>query len=282
MKTTSLIQEFNIYVGDFLSKQNSECKKLYDSVKYSAISDAKRFRPNLMFTSAKALGVDPHLLFDLAMAIELIHTYTLIHDDLPCLDDDLLRRGKECNHIIYGEDIALLAGDILQSLAFKCVSVAIINGCNNRVLEYFANACIEVVEGQSIDIDESYKTNISKLETVHNLKTGSLIKFSIVAPIFYTNNLSILGSLIEVGELLGLVFQIKDDILDYTASEEELGKSSSDEVNEKTTYVSLLGIENSTSLLEEKVEQIITILKSLGIYTQDFNDICEFSINRMK
>ncbi len=282
MKTINVLAQFNSYASEFLNSHNPECRKLYESVKYSALSEGKKFRPNLMFASANALGVEVTKVFDLALAIELLHTYTLIHDDLPCLDDDTLRRGKPCNHLVYGEDIALLAGDLLQSLAFKCIAMAIQNGSDSQVLSYFANACIEVVEGQSIDIDEDYKTSVEKLETVHNLKTGSLIQFALIAPLFYTKDYGKLESLLEVGQKLGLVFQIKDDILDYTASDEELGKSGSDFENEKNTYVSFLGIEQSKQLLEDKVSQIILTLQSLEIYTNEFEEICSFSVNRTK
>ncbi len=282
MKNTKTIDKFNEYAINYLKLQNKECSKLYDSVIYSVDSQAKRFRPSLMFAFSNALDVSDEAVFDLALAVELLHTYTLIHDDLPCLDDDVLRRGKKCNHLVYGEDYALLAGDVLQSLAFECIFNAISKGCDPMVLKYFSKFCIEVVEGQSIDIDEDYKTSVLELEKVHNLKTGALIKFAIIAPLFVKKEYFLLDVLLNVGHEFGLIFQIKDDILDYTATDTQLGKSGSDYENNKKTYVSFLGVEASQILLEKKVSTIKKLLADFKLYTREIQKICEFSLNREK
>lgn len=278
----NILTDFNDYAIKYLSLQNSECAKLYESVNYSVNGSGKRFRPLLMFSSASSLGVDEKVMFDLALAIELVHTYTLIHDDMPCLDDDDLRRGKATNHKVYGEDVAILAGDVLQALAFDCVSRAIENGFDSKVLKFFSKACIEVVEGQSIDIDESYKTSVERLQTVHLLKTGSLIKFCVIAPLFYNKKYELLDDLSFIGDELGLVFQIMDDILDYTGTDEELGKTASDFKNNKNTYVTFLKIEGSRELVEDKKRKIEQALLRLNLFTDSLKEICEFSVNRSK
>ncbi len=256
--------------------------KLYEAMNYSTVAGGKRFRPNLMFSTAKMLGINPEVMNDVAIAIELIHTYSLIHDDLPCLDNDALRRGVATNHIVYGEDYALLAGDALQSVAFNYIYKALENGFDIKLLDYFSKACLKMVEGQSLDINENYKVDVSTLENVHNLKTGALIEFCMVAPLCYLKDYSKVDYLSSAGRDLGLAFQIMDDILDVSSTSEELGKSSSDVDNNKLTYVSLLGIEESELLLDLKLKSTAEALKKFGELTQDFVEIINFSKYRKK
>lgn len=256
--------------------------KLYEAMNYSLLAGGKRFRPSLMFTSARMLGVDPELLIDVAVAIEMIHTYSLIHDDMPCLDDDDLRRGKLTNHKVYGEDYALLAGDNLQSVAFEQIYKAIEKGFDPKILKYFARACSKMVEGQSLDINESYKTDVSALEHIHDLKTGALIEFCVIAPLFYLKEYENLEELLTVGKCIGISFQIKDDILDVSMSSEELGKSNSDEANNKITYISLLGLDESKRLLDEKLDIAEKILNSTGYEVSKMLEIIDYSRKRIK
>lgn len=279
---TNYIDEFETYLNEVLINENKECSKLYESISYSLNAKGKRFRPKLIFASAISFGINPRDLFDVAVAIEMIHTYSLIHDDLPALDDDKLRRGVATNHIVYGEDYALLAGDNLQSLAFSHIYKCIEKGFDIKLLAAFATSCKEMVEGQSLDIDENYKTDISKLETVHLLKTGALIKFCVACPLFYTKDYSYYDKLIEYGENIGIAFQIMDDILDYKYSDEELGKSNSDALNDKATYISFVGIQKSEDLLAQKIENARNILSSMDIDTKELDEICEFNLKRIK
>ncbi|MFV0498499.1 MAG: polyprenyl synthetase family protein [Bacilli bacterium] len=254
--------------------------KLYDAMNYSLVSSGKRFRPNLIFTVADVLGIDSEVMEEVAIAIELIHTYSLIHDDLPCLDDDSLRRGVATNHVVYGEDYALLAGDNLQSVAFEYIYKALDNGFDIKLLKFFARACSRMVEGQSLDIDENFKTNVSKLEQVHRLKTGALIEFCMVAPLFYIKDYSKFDQLLNVGENIGLAFQIRDDILDVLYDSEQLGKSSSDIDNNKITYPSFLGVDASCEKLEQILDDTIKILMSIECYSEDFENLIKYCRNR--
>ncbi len=256
--------------------------KLYEAMDYSLNAGGKRFRPHLMFSSAQMLGVDSEVMLDVAIAIELIHTYSLIHDDLPCLDDDDLRRGNPTNHVVYGEDYALLAGDNLQSVAFKYIYKALEKGFDIKLLKYFSKACIKMVEGQSLDINEEYKTDINALEHIHELKTGALIEFCMIAPLFYLKDYASLDKLLSVGKSIGISFQIMDDILDVSATSEQLGKSSSDEINNKCTYTSMIGLEKSRELLESKLDFALSTLNELGYYSEEIMEIIEFSKNRTK
>ncbi len=256
--------------------------KLYEAMDYSVSAGGKRFRPHLMFSSAKMLGIDPSVMSDVAIAIELIHTYSLIHDDLPALDNDDLRRGKPTNHIVYGEDYALLAGDNLQSVAFEYIYKALEKGFDIKLLQFFASACSKMVEGQSLDIDESYKVDVATLENVHNLKTGALIEFCMIAPLCYIKDYSNLDKLQVVGKNIGISFQIKDDILDVSTSKEILGKSNSDEENNKLTYTSLLGVSKSEEMLDSKLNEAVSILNEIGCLSEEIVEIIDFSRNRVK
>ncbi|MFV0424709.1 MAG: polyprenyl synthetase family protein [Bacilli bacterium] len=256
--------------------------KLYEAMNYSLSAGGKRFRPHLMFSSAEMLGVDSSLMIDIAIAIELIHTYSLIHDDLPCLDNDDLRRGKLTNHKVYGEDYALLAGDNLQSLAFEYIYKALAKGFDIKLLKYFSIACVKMVEGQSLDIDESYKVDIETLENVHYLKTGALIEFCMIAPLFYLKDYSKLSDLSLVGRNLGIAFQIKDDILDVSATSEELGKSNSDIDNNKLTYTSLLGVDKSEEFLENKLKETTDILEEIDCLDKSIIEIVNYCKYRVK
>lgn len=276
MKTTNFEQKLQTV---FNSKNDL---KLYEAMSYSLNAGGKRFRPHLMFSSAKMIGVDPDVMNDVAIAIELIHTYSLIHDDMPCLDDDDLRRGNPTNHIVYGEDYALLAGDNLQSVAFEYIYKALENGFDILLLKYFANACVKMVEGQSLDISEEYKTSIQSLEHIHDLKTGALIEFCMIAPLFYTKDYQHLESLLNVGKSIGISFQIKDDILDVSSTSEVLGKSNSDLDNNKITYTSLIGVDESVMLLNEKLDCAVKILNDLNYKSDEIMEIIEFSRNRKK
>ncbi len=282
MNNASLLEKFEYKLAAAVSNLDYQSKKLSESVNYSVTAGGKRFRPNLMFSSAQMLGVEPELMFDLAIAIELIHTYSLIHDDLPCLDDDDMRRGMKTNHIVFGEDTALLAGDVLQSIAFEKVYDAINNGFDPLVLKYFAMSCRKMVEGQALDTDDSYKTSIDKLENVHLLKTGALIEFCVIAPLFYLKAYDNLDDFAKIGKIIGLSFQIKDDILDVTSTKEMLGKSNSDSENNKTTYVTMLGQEECESMLNAKLNEVDDILKSLSVDSKYFTEIIDFSLNRIK
>ncbi len=276
MKITSFETELKKAFEDSLDL------KLYEAMDYSLNAGGKRFRPHLMFSSAEMLGVDSSLMLDVAIAIEMVHTYSLIHDDMPCLDDDDLRRGLPTNHKKFGEDYALLAGDNLQSVAFKYIYQALEKGFDIKLLKYFSEALVKMVEGQSLDIDESYKVDVNALEHIHDLKTGALIEFCMIAPLFYLKDYSKFDSLLQVGKNIGISFQIQDDILDVSMSSVQLGKSNSDEDNNKITYTSLIGIGASKEMLEIKLDEAKGILAAEGLFSDEINEIIEYSKNRTK
>lgn len=222
---------------------------LKSAMTYSVDAGGKRIRPLLVLATLKDLGVESDDAVMVACAVELIHTYSLIHDDLPCMDDDDFRRGMPTNHKVYGEGVAVLAGDALQALAFDCLTQLKATSAE-RVLQIIrilaeASGAQGMVGGQMLDIEgEAKPLELAELENIHVHKTGALLTFSIeAAAILAGLEEEKTGYLKEYAWNIGLAFQIKDDILDVTATTEELGKTAgSDTVSDKSTYPSLLGL----------------------------------------
>ena len=228
-----------------------------EAMKYSVRNGGKRIRPMLTLEFCKACGAEPEKALPLACAVEMIHTYSLIHDDLPCMDDDDYRRGKPSCHIAFGEANALLAGDALLTLAFETAVKADIAAENVvravKELSYSAGI-LGMVGGQVLDLQNENKAlTLSELEQIHNLKTGELIRVACVLGCVAAGaDEEKIKAAEAYAKGIGLTFQIVDDILDVTSDAETLGKPiGSDAENQKTTYVSLLGIEKSKEVAAE-------------------------------
>ena len=228
-----------------------------EAMKYSVRNGGKRIRPMLTLEFCKACGAEPEKALPFACAVEMIHTYSLIHDDLPCMDDDDYRRGKPSCHIAFGEANALLAGDALLTLAFETAVKADIAAENVvravKELSYSAGI-LGMVGGQVLDLQNENKAlTLSELEQIHNLKTGELIRVACVLGCVAAGaDEEKIKSAEAYAKGIGLTFQIVDDILDVTSDAETLGKPiGSDAENQKTTYVSLLGIEKSKEVAAE-------------------------------
>ena len=228
-----------------------------EAMKYSVRNGGKRIRPMLTLEFCKACGAEPEKALPLACAVEMIHTYSLIHDDLPCMDDDDYRRGKPSCHIAFGEANALLAGDALLTLAFETAVKADVAAENVvravKELSYSAGI-LGMVGGQVLDLQNENKAlTLSELEQIHNLKTGELIRVACVLGCVAAGaDEEKIKSAEAYAKGIGLTFQIVDDILDVTSDAETLGKPiGSDAENQKTTYVSLLGIEKSKEVAAE-------------------------------
>lgn len=266
---------------------NADCRErvLIESMKYSLEAGGKRVRPRLVFEFSKLCGGNNETAAPFACAVEMIHTYSLIHDDLPCMDDDDLRRGKPSNHKVFGEDIALLAGDALLTLAFEVLSddkTAALAGdraCRFAVktLADYAGAT-GMVGGQVIDLkSENINAPLEVLREMDYKKTACLIKaaceLGCISAGEYGERLNA-ASL--YGECIGIAFQIQDDILDCTSSDEEIGKPvGSDEGNSKSTYVSLLGIEKCRELVDELTRKAI---EALSAFDSDTGSLREYAL----
>lgn len=257
----------------------------YDSMKYSLYAGGKRIRPMITLASCDALGGDKEAALCFGCALEMIHTYSLIHDDLPCMDNDDLRRGKPTNHIVFGEHMAVLAGDALLNFACESIVKSPLNVDANvkiKALEilYSASGAEGMIGGQVMDIRaENEAITAEELRILHNKKTGALINAS-----------ASLGA-IASGEdeklfhnytsALGLAFQIRDDILDVESDTETFGKPvKSDEKNNKTTYVSLYGIDNAKKMLKEETEKAVSSIGFLGEKGTFLADLAYFLLER--
>ncbi len=238
-------------------------ESLKASMRYSLFAGGKRLRPVLAIAASDAVGGKRENVLPSAVATEMIHTYTLIHDDLPALDNDNLRRGKKTNHKVFGEDIAIMAGDALQTLAFQLMTdqskVDIPAGTILQAAHEMASAigASGTVGGQVVDLEsEGKKIAKETVQYIHTRKTGELIKASVrTGALTGGGSPKELGALSNFGEMIGLAFQVIDDILDIEGSEETLGKDiGSDLEKEKATYPSVFGMEESKKIASDLVD----------------------------
>ncbi len=243
--------------------------RLNEAMRYSALAGGKRMRPLLVYAAGEALQVPADELDGLAVAIELIHAYSLIHDDLPAMDDDDLRRGRPTNHTVYGEATAILAGDALQALAFEVLADDAALGARPaaqaRVIAAVAHACgaAGMAGGQMLDLDAiDQAVNAGELETMHRLKTGALIRVCATAPGLYAGAAADQVNALDLyGDRVGLAFQIHDDILDVTASSQQTGKPArGDAARNKPAFPSVLGLERSRARADALIEEAIGAL----------------------
>ena len=228
-----------------------DTNKIVSSMRYSALADSKCIRAGLVFASGNLnKEISNSALIDMAASIELMHTYSLIHDDLPSMDNDEMRRGQASNHLKYNEATAILAGDALQALAYETIvsSLEITQAQKILSIKALANACGHegMILGQQYDLDAE-KNEYNDIKKIHELKTGKLIQVAMTMPHLGNNNQkNQLMILDEVGKDLGLAFQIMDDVLEVSTDSSTLGKSNqSDLINKKLTYVSTFGMQES-------------------------------------
>ena len=261
------------------------------SMVYSAIAESKMVRAGLIFASSEINSSLEHdSIITLAASIELMHTYSLIHDDLPCMDDDDIRRNQPSNHVKYGEANAVLSGDALQALAYEIICNDIYLSDNNKVkaLKLLSQACGKngMVLGQHLDIENENnlaKTDQESLDHIHQLKTGKLIECSVLFGQLNNDlNDSELQNFKSFSRKLGLAFQIIDDVLDVTESSEILGKNNNSDIkNNKDTYVNIIGVEASRARAKSLIESSITDLNNNNLTNIDkLVDIAYYLIER--
>lgn len=277
----------------FLPKETQEPKILHKAMRYSIFAGGKRLRPFLVIASAEACGLKGDKVMPQACAMEMIHTYSLIHDDLPAMDDDDLRRGRPTNHKVFGDAIAILAGDALLTHAFKLASK------NDKIKNSFVPPAIQaiaegagaegMVGGQVIDIEmEGGKwmklpkaKQAEVLKTIHENKTAALIQAGILAGAIPAGaGKKELDLLKEYGRCIGLAFQIADDILDVAGDKKLLGKKGSDRENKKLTYVAVFGLENSRKMALGLVGKAKAALKFLGSKGWALRSLADYIVER--
>ena len=264
---------------------------IHEAMRYSLFAGGKRVRPVLAIAAAEAVGATTADLLPVAGALELIHTYSLIHDDLPAMDDDDLRRGRPTCHKAYGEAIAILAGDGLLTMAFEVLSdPRRMKSIQARTMVSMireiavASGVFGMVGGQVVDIQsENKEIDFPTLEYIHTHKTGALIRASVrVGALYAKAGKRQFAALTRYGEMAGLAFQIVDDILDVTGKQEELGKDiGSDLEKGKKTFPSFLGLEESRRRAEEVVGEALDALKGFGRKADPLRELAKYIINRV-
>ena len=276
--------------GDLVSliECPSESPMLIETMLYSIKNGGKRLRPILLLMTLEAFGASRFKGQGTAVALEMFHTYSLLHDDLPAMDNDDLRRGKPTNHKIYGEAMAILAGDGLLTDAFRVIAehtelTAEVRLRLVQMLSVYAGVECGMITGQVLDIQAEEKViSLEELKKVHRFKTGALIEFAcLAAGVIAEQDHDVLLKLKLFSESLGLAFQIQDDILDVEGDMAKIGKTvGSDEVNGKSTYVSLLGLVDAKQMLADEIGKALQFLDELPADTNRLKELTLYVASR--
>ena len=257
--------KLNAFAKDYVEKLEMP-DILKESITYSLVNEGKKIRPLSFLYLLKYYGIDYSKYFDIALAIELVHTYSLVHDDLPEMDNDDYRWGKYTNHKVFGQDVAVLTGDAMLTLAFEVLSDADVKpDLKVRLIKQFANysGAMGMIAGQIYDVKQkNYDVDADYLRKMHGLKTGRLIELPLDFACLVANKLEDYKDVKEFGQQLGIAYQIKDDILDYYGDFEKIGKLPSDE--DMITYLSFYGIDECEELLIQHTFNAITVAKHLN------------------
>jgi len=276
------------FIEQFLDEQDQMPRHLVDAMAYSLLGPGKRMRPILVLRTAEAVGGDPEQALPAAAAIEMIHCFSLIHDDLPAMDDDDLRRGRPTLHKHTNEAMAILAGDAMMGLAFELIASRIKPAERSvRILTELAGGTNAMIAGQVHDTlpgDDASDDPLSRLRTIHKNKTGALIRASVrMGAICVGASEQQIESVTRYGEAIGLMFQIVDDVLDVTATTEQLGKTAGKDVEQdKLTYPAVMGLESSRQEVERLRVEARDALAGLGDAADHLVQLCDFLAVRTK
>ncbi len=272
-----------------LPDSTSEPRRLHDAMRYATLGGGKRVRPMLAHGAGLISNADAERVRVVSSALEMMHAYSLAHDDLPCMDNDVLRRGKPTCHVEFDEATALLAGDALQALAFELMSAHKLTDAPERQLEMlqiFSRACGShgMAGGQAIDLaNVGRQITLPELELMHILKTGALIRASVLLGALCGMSLSAaeISKLDHYGKCVGLAFQVVDDILDCESNTEKLGKTAGkDQDANKPTYVSLMGMSPAKEFAEELLADSLDALKAFDAKADRLRQLAKFIVRR--
>ena len=271
-----------------LPSADHEPRRLHAAMRYAVLGGGKRVRPLLAFAAGEAAGAAPERLDAVACAVELIHAYSLVHDDMPCMDDDVLRRGKPTVHVEFDEATALLVGDGLQSLAFETLSAERLADAPAAQVEMLRTLAVAsgtrgMAGGQAIDLAAVGKAmTLPELELMHIMKTGALIRASVALGARCGElGVGALARLDHYAKCVGLAFQVVDDVLDAEASTATLGKTAGkDAAQNKPTYVSLLGVARARELAQELRRDAHQALADFGARAARLGDLADFIVTR--
>ena len=272
------------YLSSIPSSSNSSIE-LKNIMKYSVLAAGKRFRPILTYTVASLFNSEIEKVDSSACAIELIHIYSLIHDDLPSMDDDDFRHSQPANHKVFGEAQSILAGDGLQALAFKIISSDPLINADTKIklLELMASSSYAMAEGQSIDLSVvSKKVDLNILDQMHKKKTGALLNCSIKFGALLNQSSEADLSILEIfAKNIGLAYQIQDDVLDVTTSDNLLGKpQNSDAIKNKPSYPSIIGLDKSVKTFENLYQSALEELPQLSVESEPLRLLTKRLMNR--
>ena len=284
----SYTQQVDAQLELIIPPDTGPASKLYQAMRSSVFNGGKRVRPALCFAAAEAISASDDNTVKIAAAVEMIHAYSLIHDDLPAMDDDDLRRGVPTCHIQFDEATAILAGDGLHSLAFKQLTnlTGITASINLEIIAILSDlaGCNGMVTGQVVDLESTgTQLSVEELNYMHTHKTGALIEASVVMGAMATNQAdeAQVNALRSYARAIGLAFQIQDDILDVESSTEQLGKSQgSDSDNNKATYTSILGIEKAKSEAERLYQESLEALSPFDDKAEPLRALAKFIVHR--
>jgi farnesyl diphosphate synthase len=277
------------FLQTLLPAANVAPERLHDAMRYTVLGGGKRVRPLLAFASGELSKADDEHVIIVAAAVELVHAYSLVHDDLPCMDDDVLRRGKPTCHVEYDQAIALLAGDSLQSLAFQLLAEHQLADTPQMQLEMIkrlaqAAGSRGMAGGQAVDLASVGKVlSLPELEFMHIHKTGALIRAAVMLGAWCGSSLNEdqLTSLDRFAKCIGLAFQVVDDVLDAEATTATLGKTAGkDAENNKPTYVSILGVGPARELAEDLRRKAYQSLEVFGASAGRLRQVTDFIIHR--
>jgi farnesyl diphosphate synthase len=276
----------------WLPPTSTQPEGLHSAMRYAALSSGKRVRPILVYAAGRALGVESEQLDGPACAVELIHAYSLVHDDLPAMDDDDLRRGKPTCHIAFNEATAILAGDALQTLAFKVLcrdkSLGVNSDIRLQMIEALALASGSrgMVGGQAIDLDAvGQELNLVQLENMHIHKTGALIRASVSLGTMAQPDADpeVVAGLDHYAKCIGLAFQVQDDILDVEGDAETMGKTKgSDQAREKPTYPALLGVAGAKEKADQLHQDALNSISSLDERADPLRWLADYIVERRR
>lgn len=266
--------EIEKIVDSYLPPETGMQKTVVEAMRYSVMAGGKRLRPMLMLEAYRLFDGNKEIIYPFMAALEFIHNYSLIHDDLPAMDNDEYRRGRKTTHVVYGEDLAILAGDALLNLAFETIAKGMaenpLDVSGIKAFEILASKAgiFGMVGGQSVDvINENNNTdmNLKEILFIHENKTAALIEAALMCgAVLAGANDKQVSMMEKAGSDIGLAFQIQDDILDANGTFEELGKTiGSDENNQKATYLSLMGMEKSVDAVKELSQEAVEILRQM-------------------
>ena len=252
--------------------------KLHEAMRYAVLDGGKRIRPLLAYAAGELVSANEASLDRIALALEYIHSYSLVHDDMPCIDNDTLRRGKLTTHKKYGEAMGMLTGDALQAQAFFELTQTKLPGEQITVLVKLLAAAAGsagMCGGQAVDLLSVHqKLDLETLTLMHRLKTGAMIRASALMGLYAGRTMpsaALVGLIIQYADAIGLAFQVIDDILDVTADTKVLGKTAGkDAAEDKPTYVSLLGLDQSRAMAQDEINKALEALKQIELLSEDY------------